>query len=120
MKVKLFIIATIMVLTLTMTTNNLNAQNAATDSSNYAGIFNVSVNLTASELGKNVSITLNDAGEEVGSTLNELGRNMSGVGSEIGSDILNETEQTAKKIGIGAADVLSNISGEIKEGINDK
>ena len=38
--------------------------------------------------------------------------------SDIGSEILNETKETAKKFGIGAADVLSNISGEIKEGIN--
>jgi hypothetical protein len=45
---------------------------------------------------------------------------MSDVGSELGSEILNETEQTAKKVGMGAADVLSNISGEIKEGITDK
>ena len=63
---------------------------------------------------------LNKAGERVGSTLNELGQNMSGVGSELGSEILNETEQTAKKVGLGAADVLSNISGELKEGITDK
>ena len=60
---------------------------------------------------------LNKAGEEVGSTLNELGQNLSNVGSEIGSDILNETEHTAKKVGIGAKDVLSNITGELKEGI---
>jgi hypothetical protein len=60
---------------------------------------------------------LNKAGEKVGSTLNELGQNLSNVGSEIGSDILNETENTAKKVGIGAKDVLSNISGEIKQGI---
>jgi len=45
---------------------------------------------------------------------------LSGVGSELGSEILNETEQTAKKVGLGAADVLSNISGELKEGITDK
>ena len=60
---------------------------------------------------------LNKAGEKVGSTLNELGQNLSNVGSEIGSDILNETENTAKKVGIGAKDVLRNISGEIKQGI---
>ena len=47
----------------------------------------------------------NKAGEKVGSTLNELGQNLSNVGSEIGSDILNETENTAKKVGIGAKDV---------------
>jgi len=60
---------------------------------------------------------LNKAGEKVGSTLNELGQNLSNVGSEIGSDILNETKMTGKKVGIGAADVLRNITGEIKEGI---
>jgi hypothetical protein len=43
---------------------------------------------------------------------------LSNVGSEVGSEILNETEVTGKKVGIGAADVLSNISGEIKEGIS--
>lgn len=45
---------------------------------------------------------------------------MSNVGWEVGSEILNETEETAKKVGIGAADALSNISGEIKEGISGK
>jgi gas vesicle protein len=79
-----------------------------------------SANQTSSELGKNVSALLNKAGENVGSTLKEIGQNMSGVGSELGSEILNETEQTAQKVGMGTADVLSNISGEIKEGISDK
>jgi len=46
----------------------------------------------------------------VGSTLNQLGQNASDVGTEI----LNKTEEAAKKAGTGAADVLSNISGEIK------
>jgi len=45
---------------------------------------------------------------------------LSNVGSEVGSEILNETEDTAKKVGLGTADVLSNISGEIKEGISGK
>ena len=96
------------------------AQNMTPGGMNMMGNATSSMNQTASELGKNVSAVLNDAGGKVGSTLNELGQNMSGVGSEIGSDILNETEQTAKKVGIGAADVLSNISGEIKEGIGGK
>jgi hypothetical protein len=63
------------------------------------------------------NLSLNKAGEKVGSTLNELGQNLSNVGSEIGSDILNETGLTAKKVGIGAKDVLSNITGEIKQGV---
>ncbi len=65
-------------------------------------------------------MVLNEVGEEVGSTLNQLGRNMSNVGSEIGAEILNETKETAKKVGIGAKDVLSNMSGEIKQGITGK
>jgi len=36
------------------------------------------------------------------------------------AQILNETERTAKKVGTGAADVLSNITGEIKQGITGK
>lgn len=77
-------------------------------------------NQTTSALGKNASMVLNEAGQEVGSTLNQLGQNMSNVGSEIGLDILNETKETAKKIGTGAKDVLSNISGEIKQGVIGK
>jgi len=65
-------------------------------------------------------MVLNEAGEEVGSTLKQLGRNMSNVGSEISAEILHETKETAKKVGIGAKDVLSNISGEIKQGITGK
>jgi hypothetical protein len=33
---------------------------------------------------------------------------------------LNNTEEAAKKVGTGVSHVLSNISGEIKEGINGK
>jgi hypothetical protein len=38
--------------------------------------------------------------------------------SEVGGEILNKTGEAAKNVGIGAADVLSNISGEIKEGLS--
>jgi hypothetical protein len=107
--------ASILMLVLNSSTNYLSAQDATTN-----GNITVSTNDTASELGETGSILLNRAGQEVGSTLNQLGQNMSDVGSEIGSEILNETEETAKKVGIGAADVLSNISGEIKEGIGGK
>ncbi len=117
---KRFIIigATILIMTLTTSPNNLSAQNATTNASYAAGSLMASANQTTSELGQDVSAVLNKTGEEVGSTLKELGQNMSEVGSEIGSGILNETEKTAKKVGIGAADVLSNISGEIKEGVS--
>jgi RNA processing factor Prp31 len=111
--------AAILMLTFT-STNYSNAQNATANDSYAAGSLMDSANQTTSELGQNASTVLNKAGEEVGSTLNQLGQNMSDVGSEIGSEILNETKETAKKVGIGAADVLSNISGEIKEGITGK
>ena len=53
MTVKLFTIAaTILMLALTITTNNLSAQNANTDATNVAGNFTESANQTASELGK--------------------------------------------------------------------
>jgi hypothetical protein len=112
---KQFIIigATILVMTLTLM-NNVGAQNATTNASYAAGSLMDSVN--HSELGQNASLGLNKAREEVGSTLNQLGQNM----SDVGSGILNKTEDAAKKIGTGAADVLGNISGEIKEGINGK
>jgi hypothetical protein len=47
-------------------------------------------------------------------TTSELGKNA----SEVGGEILNKTGEAAKKVGIGAADVLGNISGEIKEGLS--
>jgi len=43
----------------------------------------------------------------------ELGKNA----SEVGGEILNKTGEVAQKIGAGAAGVLANLSGEIKEGI---
>jgi len=60
--------------------------------SKAAANMNASANQTASELGKNAS--------------------------EVGGEILNKTGEAAKGVGIGAADVLSNISGEIKEGLS--
>jgi len=37
--------------------------------------------------------------------------------SEVGGEILNKTGEAAEKIGAGAAGVLANLSGEIKEGL---
>ena len=54
------------------------------------------VNQMAVEVGHNVSAVLNKTGEEVRSTLKELGQNLSNVGS----DIFNEIEDAAKKVGI--------------------
>jgi Sec-independent protein translocase protein TatA len=110
----LSISTTISILILAISTNHLLAQNAA-------------ANQAASELGQSSSSVLDKAGDKVGSALGELKQNMSTVGSElgqnmstVGTEILNNTEEAAKKVGTGVADVLSNISGEIKEGINGK
>ena len=46
-------------------------------------------------------------------TTSELAKNA----SEVGSLILNKTGETAQKIGAGAAGVLGNLTGEIKQGI---
>jgi hypothetical protein len=109
----IIIATTILMMTLTLT-DNLSAQNATINSSYATGSLMDSVN--HSGLGQNTSLGLNKTREQVGSTLNQLGQNM----SDVGSGILNKTEEAAKKVGMGAVEVLSNISGEIKEGINGK
>ena len=48
---------------------------------------------------------------------------MSAVGkylTDSGGSLLNKTSEVAKKIVGGAADVLGNITGEIKQGIGAK
>ena len=52
----------------------------------------------------------------VNATVSEVGKNA----STEGSSLLNQTGEVAKAIVGGAATVLGNISGEIKEGIGAK
>jgi hypothetical protein len=118
---------TMSILAIAFSTNQIMAQNVTTNASNAVGNVTAAANQTASELGKNASSVLNNTGDKVGSAIGELKQNVSNVGSElgqnasdVGTDILNQTEDALKKAGTGAADVLSNISGEIKEGINGK
>jgi hypothetical protein len=47
-------------------------------------------------------------------TTSELAKNA----SEVGSQILNKTGEAAQKIGAGAAGVLANLTGEIKQGLS--
>ena len=63
------------------------------------------------ERGENTSNTMNKTGEAVNTTAYELGKNA----SDMGSTILNKTGEVGKKIIGGAADVLGNISGEMKK-----
>ncbi|MFN2434195.1 MAG: hypothetical protein ABR515_02350 [Nitrososphaeraceae archaeon] len=85
------------------------AQNLTTNASNAAGNMTTSANQTASELGQNASTAVNRTGESLG----EIGKN----GTEIGGDILNKTGEGVKGFLGGAADVVSNISEEVKEGV---
>jgi type IV secretory pathway TrbL component len=87
-------IVAFMFLFLVTYTTSANAQNVTTNASNAVGNASTSVNQTASELGKNASDT--------------------------GETLLNQTGEVAKKIVGGAANVLSNISGEIKQGVGAK
>jgi hypothetical protein len=43
-----------------------------------------------------------------------MGKNV----TEAGKSLLNKTEEAAKKIGEGAAGVLGNLTGEIKQGLS--
>ena len=97
-------------------TTSANAQNLTTNASNTGGNASESINQTASELGTNASDALNNAGASANATMSELGKNASNTGETI----LNQTGEVAKKIVGGVANVLSNISGEIKEGVGDK
>jgi ABC-type tungstate transport system substrate-binding protein len=103
--------AMILMSVLVISTANVGAQNATTNASNAARNLSASANQTASELGQNASLALNRTGE----TLGEVGENA----SVVGGDILNKTGEGVKGFLGGAADVVSNISEEVKEGISN-
>jgi len=118
---------TMSILLFAITTSSVTAQNATTNVTNAAGNATKSANATMSEVGKNAtnaagnasksaSNALNKTGEAVNATLNEAGKNA----STEGTSLLNQTEEVGKKIVGGAADVLSNITGEIKQGVGAK
>jgi hypothetical protein len=68
------------------------AQNLTTNASNMMGNASANANKTASELAKNDTL----------------------------GNVLNKTGEVGKKILGGAADVVSNISEEVKQGIGQK
>jgi len=68
------------------------AQNLTTNASSMMGNASANVNKTASELAKNDTL----------------------------GNVLNKTGEVGKKILGGAADVVSNISEEVKQGIGQK
>ena len=114
--------AMISMLVFTTSAKNSYAQNATANASNAAGNMPASDKQSASEMGQNTSaINRTELAQNASSAFNKSGIILGEMGknaSDVGGDILNKTGETAKKVGIGAADVLSNISGEIKQGIN--
>ena len=68
-------------------------------------------------VGENSSDLLKNTIASINNTASELANKTKGV---IDQDSLNTAEIIAGKIGIGIADVLSNISGEVKQGIESK
>ena len=129
---------TMSILLLAITTSSVTAQNYTTNASNAVGNASASVNQTASEVGQNMSNAVGNAGQAANQTVSELGTNASNAmnktgeavnatanelgknASDMGSTILNKTGEVAKKIIGGAATVLGNISGEIKQGVGGK
>jgi hypothetical protein len=59
---------------------------------------------------------MGNASATANQTMSEAGKNATGTGQ----NMLNQAGEVGKKIGSGAADVLSNISGEIKKGLDGK
>jgi hypothetical protein len=66
---------------------------------------------------ENTSDLLNNTLASINSTASQLATDAKGM---INDDSLNTAAIIAKKIGIGIADVISNISGELKQGIESK
>ena len=64
----------------------------------------------------NTTVPLGNLTASTNTTLGELGQNA----SEIAPGLLNKTGEVAKKIIGGAADVVTNITSEIKEGVGAK
>jgi hypothetical protein len=65
---------------------------------------------------RNMSGTMNYVTQSANSTMSAVGKNL----TDAGGSLLNKTGEVAKKLVGGAADVLGNITGEIKQGIGAK
>ena len=113
---------TMSILLVAITTSSVTAQNATTNVTDAVGDATKSANTTMSEVGKNVTNAAGDAAKTASSALNKTGEAVNATVSEVGknastggSSLLNQTEEVGKKIIGGAADVLGNISGEMKK-----
>ncbi len=93
---------------------------SAQDNSNQYDMKSVTdkINKTLAKLtGDNSSDLLKSTLASINSTAQQIANQSEGL---VHQGSLNIAEAIAKKIGIGIADVLSNISGEVKQGIESK
>ena len=108
----------LLILTVGMLTNveNANAQSNSTQYDMKSITDNLNKSLTkltgtnSSDLLKNTLSFINKTSYQIANQSKDV----------INKDSLNTAELIAKKIGIGFADVLGNISGELKQGIESK
>ena len=105
-----------LILIVSVTITSVNAQVKQNESDMKAVTDNINKSL-AKLTGGNSSDLLNNTMDSIKNTAAQIANQSKGVLNE-GS--LNTAEIIAKKIGIGVADVLSNISGEVKQGIERK
>jgi hypothetical protein len=104
--------------------NNVLGNNSQILANNTSiGNFNMSLgqkmsaesNATRNQTG-NMSGAVNNVTQSANSTMSAVGKNL----TDASGSLLNKTGEVAKKIIGGAADVVGNITGEIKKGIEAK
>ena len=108
----------VLILSLVFSTNLMIA-NAQSNSSQYdMKTVTDNINKSLAKLtGGNSSDLLDNTMASINKTASEIANQGKDI---INEDSLNTAAIIAKKIGIGIADVLSNISGEVKQGILSK
>lgn len=93
-----------------------NAQSNSSESDLSAITSNIS-NSLARLTGTNSSELLDNTMASIDKTASQIANESKNI---INEGSLNTAEIIAKKIAVGIADVLSNISGEVKQGIESK
>ena len=112
----LYIVRTDFRIRLSMSLQQVKAQDNSTQYDMKSIADNLNKSLTkltggnSSEVLKNTIAFINKTSHEIANQSKDV----------LNKDSLNTAEIIAKKIGIGFADVLSNISGELKQGIESK
>jgi hypothetical protein len=119
MKKMIFIVMTTTLMLTILLSVNLMKGNAQVNSSQYdMKSVTDSINKSLTKLiGGNSSELLKNTIASINKTTSQLANESKGA---INENSLNTAAIIAKKIGIGIADVLNNISGEVKQGIESK